>query len=342
VIPLQETVDHLFVNTTRSDKLKVSFDFSFPEIPCNLLSIDAMDDTGAPQLEAVHNIYKFRLDERGERDGDAEKHELGDSIQSEKELEILSAEHSHLTDATQGVTRPKCGNCYGAGKEGECCNTCDSVKDAYERIGWRFTTAGIAQCESENFIKNLRDQFAEDGGCRIFGQLVLNKASGHFHVAPHKKLHQGGMQSGLFNLMDLIAFTFDQFNITHTIHMLSFGDQFPGIKSPLDNETRKLEDTHGMYQYYVKVVPTKYKYITGKEIESNQYAVTEHMRHLSPGSGMHAFKTILVRSHLPLPQETLNLLSYCESLLLCLYLLVRSGLAWDIFLLRIVTDTSQF
>ncbi len=41
----------------------------------------------------------------------------------------------------------------------------------------------------------------------------------------------------------------------------------------------------GMYQYYVKVVPTRYKYLAGNEIESNQYAVTEHMRHLSPGSG---------------------------------------------------------
>jgi hypothetical protein len=40
-----------------------------------------------------------------------------------------------------------------------------------------------------------------------------------------------------------------------------------------------------MYQYYVKIVPTRYKGLNKKEIESNQYSVTEHMRHLSPGSG---------------------------------------------------------
>jgi hypothetical protein len=58
-----------------------------------------------------------------------------------------------------------------------------------------------------------------------------------------------------------------------------------GIKSPLDNAKRTLEDTHGMYQYYLKVVPTIYTNLKGENIVSNQYAVTEHMRHLAPGSG---------------------------------------------------------
>jgi hypothetical protein len=95
---------------------------------------------------------------------------------------------------------------------------------------------------------------------QIYGHLELNRASGHFHIAPHKKLHTAangaGPEAGLFNLLDLISFTFDQFNITHTVNALSFGDHFPGIKSPLDGQKRKIEDTHGMYQYYVKIVPT--------------------------------------------------------------------------------------
>ncbi len=120
-----------------------------------------------------------------------------DTLQTEKELEKLTAAHTEMKVLSE--TKPNaCGICYGAGQPGECCNTCQSVKDAYEKIGWRFTSAGIAQCETENFLQNMKDQFSEEGGCRIFGQLELNKASGHFHVAPHKKLHQGGMQSGLF------------------------------------------------------------------------------------------------------------------------------------------------
>jgi hypothetical protein len=101
-------------------------------------------------------------------------------------------------------------------------------------------------------MDNMRDEFAEDGGCQIYGTIELNKASGHFHIAPHKDVHKTGMkQGGLFSLMDLISFTFDQFNITHTVNTLSFGSQFPGITSPLDNQKRVVEDTHGMYQFSV-------------------------------------------------------------------------------------------
>ena len=134
-------------------------------------------------------------------------------------------------------------------------------------------------------MESMRDQFAKDGGCQLYGQMELNKASGHFHVAPSKNLHHGGVKAGMFSLMDLISFTFDQFNITHTVNSLSFGDQYPGISSPLDGQRRSVEDTHGMYQYYIKVVPTRYKALGKAEFESNQYSVTEHVRHLSPGSG---------------------------------------------------------
>lgn len=34
------------------------------------------------------------------------------------------------------VRRPACGSCYSAGDPGQCCNTCDEVKSAYERKGW--------------------------------------------------------------------------------------------------------------------------------------------------------------------------------------------------------------
>lgn len=29
-----------------------------------------------------------------------------------------------------------CGPCYGAKGQGECCNTCDDIQDAYSELGW--------------------------------------------------------------------------------------------------------------------------------------------------------------------------------------------------------------
>lgn len=246
-----------------------------------------MDDNGASQVHAVHEIYKHKLSSlTGEKQGLAVRSDIGNTIQSEKQLEELTKEKMEANRVVKEKIG-ECGNCYGAGTKGQCCQTCQDVKDAYERIGWRFKPQGITQCASEAFLTNMNEQFAEDGGCQIYGRLELNHQSGNFHIAPHKKLHTGGTpeQQGLFNLMDLISFTFDQFNITHTINSLSFGDNFPGIRSPLDGKTNMVDDTHAMYQYYIKVVPTKYKKLDGQVIESNQYSVTEHKSHLAPGSG---------------------------------------------------------
>lgn len=197
-----------------------------------------------------------------------------------------------------------CGNCYGAEPEGVCCNTCDSVKTAYERVGWLFAPARISQCQREIVLESMKDALAEDGGCQIYGTIELNRASGGFHIAPHKDIHTSGVNSGFVSLIDLISFTFANFNITHKVNSLSFGDNFPGISNPLDGEERTVMDTHGMYQYFIKIVPTTYvssNCITSlhekgskarpsarrcvREIESNQYSVTEHLRHLSPNAG---------------------------------------------------------
>ncbi len=78
-----------------------------------------------------------------------------------------------------------------------------------------------------------------------------------------------------------------QFNFTHTIHRLSFGEDYPGQVNPLDNfsavstEDLRTGNTYPiggillvmvyniliggvMYQYFVKVVPTVYNKLTGQ------------------------------------------------------------------------------
>jgi hypothetical protein len=140
-----------------------------------LLSLDAVDDTGAPQRDAVHEIFKHKLSVYGMPEGKPMRHELGNSLTSEKQLAELSKDRSAsaaaagASGATHNVSNSAigCGNCYGAGAKGQCCNTCDEVKLAYEKVGWHFKPQGIAQCASEAFLSNLRDQFAEDGGCQV-------------------------------------------------------------------------------------------------------------------------------------------------------------------------------
>ena len=47
-----EVVDRLIVNSTHGEHLRVAFDVTFPHIPCDLLSLDALDTAGQPQVRS--------------------------------------------------------------------------------------------------------------------------------------------------------------------------------------------------------------------------------------------------------------------------------------------------
>ncbi|KAF7139960.1 hypothetical protein RHSIM_Rhsim06G0084500 [Rhododendron simsii] len=66
--------------------------------------------------------------------------------------------------------------------------------------------------------------------------------------------------------------------ISHKINRLTFGEYFPGVVNPLDGVHWTQETPSGMYQYFVKVVPTVYTDVSGHTIQSNQFSVTEHFR----------------------------------------------------------------
>jgi len=65
------------------------------------------------------------------------------------------------------------------------------------------------------------------------------------------------------------------FNTTHYIHHISFGEEFPGMKNPLDGFTF-VEHGIGQQQYFIQVVPTIYEKQNGDVIETNQFSVTYH------------------------------------------------------------------
>ena len=129
-------MDRLYVSSMRSEstRLKVEFDISFPEISCGMLSVDVLDDVGAPQLDALHDIYKFRILPNGAKDPNSgTKVELGNTVRTEADLKQVYDDHKADLRIKLG---DECGDCYGAADHAaHCCNTCDDVKQAYERKG---------------------------------------------------------------------------------------------------------------------------------------------------------------------------------------------------------------
>jgi hypothetical protein len=52
------------------------------------------------------------------------------------------------------------------------------------------------------------------------------------------------------------------------------GADFPGVVHPLDGVERRMAGDAGMYQYFLKVVPTLYQQMRGGAVATNQFSVT--------------------------------------------------------------------
>lgn len=257
------TETKLVVDTSRGETLRINFDITFPALPCSILSVDAMDISGEQHLDIRHDIIKKRIDA------------LGNVIETKKEgigapmIDRPLQRHGGRLEHNETY----CGSCYGAeGSDDHCCNTCEDVREAYRKKGWALTNPDqIDQCKREGFLEKIKEEEGE--GCNMYGFLEVNKVAGNFHFAPGKSFQQSNV-----HVHDLLTFQKDSYNISHKINRLTYGEYFPGVVNPLDGVTWTQETPHGMYQYFIKVVPTVYTDVSGHTIQSNQFSVTEHFK----------------------------------------------------------------
>ncbi|XP_042514902.1 endoplasmic reticulum-Golgi intermediate compartment protein 3-like [Macadamia integrifolia] len=257
------TETKLTVDTSRGETLRVNFDVTFPALACSLLSVDAMDISGEQHYDIKHDIIKKRIDHVGNV-----IESRSDGIGAPK-IERPLQRHGGRLDHNETY----CGSCFGAEvADDDCCNSCEEVREAYRKKGWALTNTDlIDQCKREGFVQKIKEEEGE--GCNIHGFVEVNKVAGNFHFAPGKSFHLSNI-----HVLDLLAVQAENYNISHKINHLSFGEEIPGIVNPLDGVSWTQPTSSGMYQYFIKIVPTIYTNRRGRRINSNQFSVTEHFR----------------------------------------------------------------
>lgn len=248
-------------------------------MPCGWISIDAMDVSGDVHLEVDdHDLYKERINRNGRL------------VKSQSPTLAKLGAKKPVEAVARGDEAPECGSCYGAETaEMKCCNTCKDVRDAYRKKNWSLKSIDVVeQCRGQELEIEIDRQRGE--GCHVYGDMKINKVAGNIHFAPGHSFQQGMM-----HLHDLSPFQGEKpFDFSHTIHKLAFGLEYPGLKNPLDGHVQqqkplpfKSNDGNipagGTYQYFLKVVPTKYTTVANSTIHSNQYSVTETYREPIPG-----------------------------------------------------------
>lgn len=253
-----EVIDELFIDMTLGDKLKINMDVTLHKLPCAYVSVDAMDVSGQRQIDVRATLFKQRL----AKDGNAA---------TESEIVIMEESQNKQNITT---TKSSCGSCYGAEtEEAPCCNSCQDVRDAYNKMGWAFPQGNmVEQCNAQRIVEQLELQSGE--GCRLHGHIIVNRVAGNFHISPGRSFEVGHM-----HVHDLAAFgDRPSYNLTHTITHLSFGDNYPGQEFPLNKLYVYADTTEMVFQYYLKIVPTTYIKLNGDRLKTNQFSVTKNQK----------------------------------------------------------------
>ncbi|EYB86539.1 hypothetical protein Y032_0277g1125 [Ancylostoma ceylanicum] len=250
-----------------------------------------MDVSSENQDNVQNDIFKLRLDSSGNNVTDTVQ-KIGNYIAYSEILPIIirvllltaifNAEvNQNNTGAVVPITTPKCGSCYGALPDGSCCNTCEEVKEAYQLRGWQVNADEVEQCKSDPWVKKFTEFKGE--GCRVYGKLQVAKVAGNFHLAPGDAHRVMRAHVHDFHSLDLT-----RFDTAHRINHLAFGEYFPGKQYPLDG--KNFDNAAIMHNYYVKVVPTSYVHMDGREENSHQFSVTTHQKDIAKGmSGIPGF-----------------------------------------------------
>merc|ERR1712224_216521 len=79
------------------------------------------------------------------------------------------------------------------------------------------------------------------------------------------------------------------FNVSHTINSVSFGKNVRKSQggNPLDSLVRIVDKDvgTGLYQYFIKVIPTEFTNTFGYGVKTNTYTMTERFRPMSLSAG---------------------------------------------------------
>ena len=172
------------------------------------------------------------------------------------------------------------------------------LNEEYHQLQEVLWGSGYSKLYSDLPPRRVQPNHAHDA-CRVHGTLTLNKVAGNFHVTAGKVLPIAGAHAHMTGFMDKT-----DYNFTHRIEKLSFGDPHAGIIMPLEGEEKisdisnKSAETLEKYfhssffadlvnfQYFIEIVPTDIWSFTGRKT-TYQYSVKEHARPINHEAGSH-------------------------------------------------------
>ena len=169
-----------------------------------------------------------------------------------------------------------------------------SVLRAKQRLQEQYNHAkAVGDLTIVEGVKDIKMPQAGDGGdgqaCRLHGSFPVKKVAGNFHITTGRSIpHPQGHAHLTMNVPR------DAVNYSHRIDQLAFGPPIPGVLNPLDSAHKLVEDRLHQFQYYLQVVPTKFRTLHNY-LTTSQYSVRERNRSIDHGIGSHGMAGIFFK-----------------------------------------------
>ncbi|CAI6003386.1 unnamed protein product [Closterium sp. NIES-65] len=269
--------------TPRDEKLDVYLNISFPSLPCNVISLDALDMSGNHEVDIATNMYKIRLDRHGQlADSRWLKDPTGAWRQSKSKKRKGLQSLKDPMEAERGQEAPRWE--LGLLRCGRVAHAAGGQKGKAGEEGEEEEEEGDEVVGLEQMVLDVQKAMAAGEGCQLYGHLSVERVAGNFHVSVHG-------QSYL--VLQQVFSSVGDVNVSHVIHSLGFGVPYPGRLNPLDGFVRILpplkegEDparSSGTFKYFLKVVPTRFRFWHGGTVKTNQYSISEYFTPSSPQS----------------------------------------------------------
>jgi endoplasmic reticulum-Golgi intermediate compartment protein 3 len=132
-----------------------------------------------------------------------------------------------------------CGSCYGGVEpEGGCCNTCESVRQAYLNRGWAFSDPdAVEQCVAEHWTDRIKEQMNE--GCNLSGRIRVKKVASNLQLSPGRSYQANTAHS--HDLVPYLRGDGQTHDFGHMIHHLRFesDDEYDASKVVVADRIRR-------------------------------------------------------------------------------------------------------
>ncbi|MBA0714710.1 hypothetical protein Golax_013669 [Gossypium laxum] len=154
------TVHQMSVDLKRGETLPIHINMTFPSLPCDVLSVDAIDMSGKHEVDLDTNIWKVR--------------QLF-ILTMLNLLQLRLNSHGHIigTEYLSDLVEKE----HAAHKH-------DDENEHHDDADKKLHALGFNE-EAENMIKKVKKALDNGEGCRVYGVLDVQRVAGNFHISVH-------------------------------------------------------------------------------------------------------------------------------------------------------------